>query len=901
MTAARGAGWLLRVAASAALAITVVHGACDRDAEGACLPTGVTCADDATWVGYDEDQALIEDVFDDDAKDIRLPPPCWITFAADSGFSGVAQFSFSAVAGILAGVIVLCMCCCACCCAPLYFGITAALATLLVASGFHGKFIALCCNRSDGSGSSSGGVQSSAAEPAAGDDTAQDLAVNGVNPLRRTGRSIELPVVVGRNDDRGSVDDELGGATPPSALRGILRAVACVVLSEPFDLILSIMVVILTVVESILFIEIGANGTQSAFGANAWQAPFPLTIMISLDLFKSLPAITPDCGGCGGYMAFYELSAFTSINLVQIIWLCQLAGEAQLPSEESARDPSTHEFLRLGSNTPVAVGWAIALCFITSVFEAAITALHVFKDCREVERDPAHPSFGKEHFRAIAAEKYACKGCCCSGAAIPTAAVACQRALRATSDEEALGEHVGAAVGAGASSGGGGDDGLSAGWVETLDPNSGHNYYTNAGTGETTWEKPAAGAVASGGGSSDDGLPDVNAHVVARKALPLRALWAMKAIAAVIDVVLALTGAVLLLFPVLPVWRHGWFAEPGSIMLRSQFPNGVPSMPSDHPRDRTLVFTDVVSAAAASGQDDGFGSPNVAKPNAVVPASADPLLSDAYALFLIFAMAGAEIVVLVWRWLIENYLRVALYNRERTSSVATSGGLSLLVVKEFLETRLACGADACESALYAVMTIVQITFLAAIAISLLLVPLLDPPGQASGVATYDQILNANVLKNQFGDPETSAAYNITRWQVGFPYYCCCYRERGLDNGELVTNNGCSAASDGDGWMSRDGAASWCTEDAFAAATVETTLYWLTTCDETSSTCSNSVKAMCAVPRGVPNGNAWDGTDRQSWGLAQVRQSCRLAPTHPLHYLKLILFPLHCNTTQMVFA
>ena len=68
MTAARGAGWLLRVAASAALAITVVHGACDRDAEGACLPTGVTCADDATWVGYDEDQALIEDVFDDDAN-----------------------------------------------------------------------------------------------------------------------------------------------------------------------------------------------------------------------------------------------------------------------------------------------------------------------------------------------------------------------------------------------------------------------------------------------------------------------------------------------------------------------------------------------------------------------------------------------------------------------------------------------------------------------------------------------------------------------------------------------------------------------------------------------------------------------------------------------------------------
>jgi hypothetical protein len=337
----------------------------------------------------------------------------------------------------------------------------------------------------------------------------------------------------------------------------------------------------------------------------------------------------------------------------------------------------------------------------------------------------------------------------------------------------------------------------------------------------------------------------------------------MKAIAAVIDVVLALTGAVLLLFPVLPVWRHGWFAEPGSIMLRSQFPNGVPSMPSEHPSDRMLVFTDVVSAAAASGQDTGLRAIANERANAVVPASADPLLSDSYALFLIFSMAAAEVVVLVWRWLVEHYLRVALYSERSSGSRLKSRA------KEFpLLTRLACGADACESALYAAMTIVQITFLAAIVVSLLLVPLLDPPGKASGVATYDQILNANVLKNQFGDADTSAAYNISRWKVGFPYYCCCYRERGLAGSALVTNNGCSAASDGDGWVTRDGAASWCTEDAFAAATVETTLYWLTACDATSSTCSDSVAAMCAVPRGAPNGNAWDGTNLNDWAFAQ---------------------------------
>jgi hypothetical protein len=58
-----------------------------------------------------------------------------------------------------------------------------------------------------------------------------------------------------------------------------------------------------------------------------------------------------------------------------------------------------------------------------------------------------------------------------------------------------------AAASGGGGGGGGGSSDLAAGWVEKLDPSSGRNYYTNASTGETSWTKPAA---ASGGGGGSD-------------------------------------------------------------------------------------------------------------------------------------------------------------------------------------------------------------------------------------------------------------------------------------------------------------------------------------------------------------------------------------------------------------
>lgn len=111
----------------------------------------------------------------------------------------------------------------------------------------------------------------------------------------------------------------------------------------------SLVIVVLTCWESFLFVDIGSQ--QTAFGANAFQAPIPMSIILALDLIKTLPALAPDCLCCGGWMLVYE--AIISGALLEQLLISLFAGD----SLALAPPPTSPLSRALGKQSQMVCNW----------------------------------------------------------------------------------------------------------------------------------------------------------------------------------------------------------------------------------------------------------------------------------------------------------------------------------------------------------------------------------------------------------------------------------------------------------------------------------------------------------------------------------------------------------------